>query len=197
MQQLGACSEKVNKDSKGNPQPTGFLGLAENWSENPCHEEEQPQCCFKLQKLSHPQTVQAYSCLDSLSPIAPFTQAYFGRVSQRCIKMHKWKEVPNAGLSSCTVFTIWSQTSLTLPSCSFQNTLQVCQKRMLSKRESIIYCLESSPSHFSRDLVMGCTFMPPITKQHLPLCTLHYKYDYSISVGSISLQPDSTLTHQE
>lgn len=79
LQQLGVWNEEVNKDSKGNSWPTVFLVWAKNWSENLCHKEKQPQGCFKLHKLPHQQTVRVRWCLDSPSPVTPFTQTYFGR----------------------------------------------------------------------------------------------------------------------
>lgn len=85
---------KVNQDSLGNPQPTEFVEWAENFSKNPCHKEEQTQCCFTWQELSHLQTLQVHSCLNSPSLIVPFIQTYFVRLSRRWIKMHRWKEAP-------------------------------------------------------------------------------------------------------
>lgn len=166
---------------------TAFLGWAEKWSENPHKKEEQLQYRFKLQKLSHPWTVQACSCFSPPSPIVPFTQTCFRTLSQRRIKMHKWKDVLNAGLSNYTVFAIWSQTSLSLPACSFQNTSEP-EKNVIIERQSIIYCLASSP--FSEELVMGCTLMPAITKQYLLLCSLYYKYTTHRDTTDLNLQPD-------
>lgn len=177
---------KVNKDSLGNPQPTASVGWNENCSKNPCHKEEQTQCCFTRQKLSHLQTLQAHSCLNSPSLIVVFIQTYFVRLSGRWIKMHQQKEAP---LWPQRLHSVYHLTADKSQSASLQLPKYITSVQETRDKASLIAQL--ALPHFNEGWVMGCTFVPPLTQQHLPLCTLYCKYTTHRDTADLNLLPGS------